>query len=160
MKASKPPIAHLPELIHKLYELTSQFEQLFPGRKFTPDGHLVGSIGEVLAAHRYQLKLHPPSTENHNAETTTGLQVQIKATQGKSVALRSEPDNLIVLRLLRSGDAEEIFNGPGSLVWNACGAKQKNGQRSISLAKLQGIMNGVTPDQRIRRYGNEADCEP
>ena len=38
------------ELLASLYRIVHRLEVLFPGRKFTPDGHLVGSIGEVIAA--------------------------------------------------------------------------------------------------------------
>jgi len=33
-----------------LYDATEVLDALFHGRKFTLDGHLVGSIGEVVAA--------------------------------------------------------------------------------------------------------------
>ncbi len=55
------PIGKVPGLIGQLYELVAQLEALFPSRRFTPDGHLVGSIGEVIAAHRYGLQLLYPS---------------------------------------------------------------------------------------------------
>lgn len=35
-------------LVQRLYRITSELEELYPGRHFTPDGHMVGSIGEVL----------------------------------------------------------------------------------------------------------------
>ena len=37
-------------LIEDLYTASDGLLQMFPGRKFTLDGHLVGSIGEVVAA--------------------------------------------------------------------------------------------------------------
>ena len=40
----------LPEPVARIYKATAALEALYPGRKFTPDGHLVGSIGEVIAA--------------------------------------------------------------------------------------------------------------
>ena len=48
----KPATDEVSALVEELYRLIRRFEQLFPGRHFTPDGHLVGSIGEVIAAHR------------------------------------------------------------------------------------------------------------
>ncbi|MGQ0721719.1 MAG: DUF6998 domain-containing protein, partial [Candidatus Eiseniibacteriota bacterium] len=47
----------IPVLVRRLYGIVRDLEAAFPGRKFTLDGHLVGSIGEVLAAHRYGLEL-------------------------------------------------------------------------------------------------------
>ncbi len=40
----------LPEPVADIYRAVVRLEELYPGRKFTPDGHLVGSIGEVIAA--------------------------------------------------------------------------------------------------------------
>ncbi len=53
----------VPRLIGCLYDIVDRLEELFPGRKFTPDGHLVGSIGEVIAANLYGLELVPPRAE-------------------------------------------------------------------------------------------------
>lgn len=144
-------IDRVPELVRRLYALVAEFESIFPGRAFTPDGHLVGSIGEVIAANQYGLKLHTASVETHDAVTPDGRQVQIKATQGKSAALRAEPDHLIVLHLNKEGEAQEIFNGPGAIVWGKCGAMQKNGQRTIALSKLRSLMQQVPRPQQIRR---------
>ena len=52
-------------------------------RHFTPDGHLVGSIGEVLVASYYGLELLPASSQTHDAKSDSGKMVQIKATQVK-----------------------------------------------------------------------------
>lgn len=112
MESTDQSINSVPELVRKLYEVVGEFEKLFPGRSFTPDGHLVGSIGEVVAAHTYRLRLLAASSERHDAVAPNGWLVQVKATQGKSVALRSEPQHLIVLQPQRSGSAEEIYNGP------------------------------------------------
>ena len=142
-------IKDVPDLVKKLYALVGEFEHRFPGRKFTPDGHLVGSIGEVVAASRYNLALLPASAEGHDARAANGCLVQIKATQGTGVALRSEPEHLIVLKILRDGTTQEIYNGPGKGVWNSCGAMQKNGQRPISLKRLQTIQDAVPPSQRL-----------
>ena len=142
-------INDVPDLVKKLYALVGEFEHRFPGRKFTPDGHLVGSIGEVVAASRYNLVLLPASAEGHDARATNGLLVQIKATQGTGVALRSEPEHLIVLKILSDGTTQEIYNGPGEPVWNSCGAMQKNGQRPISVKRLQAIQEVVPPSQRL-----------
>lgn len=38
-----------PERIRELYKLVAQLEALSPGRPFTPDGHMVGSLAECAA---------------------------------------------------------------------------------------------------------------
>ena len=73
----------------------------------------------------------------------------VKATQARSVGLYAEPDYLIVLGLNRDGSAEEIFNGPGALAWNAAGKMQKTGQRPIGVTKLRGLMGGVAEADRL-----------
>ena len=126
-------------------------EHCYPGRKFTIDGHLVGSIGEVIVAEHYGLDLLPNSTKTHDARTKDGKMVQIKATQVKGIAISSEPDYLIVIRLLSDGSWEEIYNGPGRAAWdNAC-KMQKNGQRPISLSKLRNLMGSVNINDKIER---------
>ncbi len=147
---SPESIAEVPALVRQLYVVVAEFERLFPGRRFTPDGHLVGSIGEVIAAYRYGLSLHSASSVAHDATARDGRLVQIKATQGKSVALRAVPQHLIVLHLARSGDATEVYNGPGAPVWAACGAKRgSNGQSLVRLTKLRALMMRVRQSERI-----------
>lgn len=90
---------------------------MFPGRHFTPDGHMVGSIGECLVADAYDLELMTASNKGYDATTKTGEKVEIKATQSKSVAFRSEPQYAIVIKILPNGTFEEIYNGPGALIW-------------------------------------------
>ena len=132
------------ELIRQLYAIVDELERLYPGRKFTPDGHLVGSIGEAHAAEHYGLKLHPASCPGHDAEDTEGRQWQIKATGGSSIGIRSCPDWLLLLKLNRDGTLTEIYRGEGKPVWDAAGKMQKNGQRPLSLSKLKGIAGRIS----------------
>lgn len=150
---SQANIEQLPGLIREIYKITNRLGEMFPSRKFTPDGHLVGSIGEVLAAANYRLTLMDSMSEKgHDAVADDGKLVQVKATQGRSVALREEPDYLLVLRITERGEAEEIYNGPGRLPWERAGKMQKsNGQRAISFARLEPLMADVVPVERIPR---------
>jgi hypothetical protein len=136
-------------LVRELYAIVGELEHLYPGRPFTPDGHLVGSIGEALAQSRYGLELLPCSTAEHDAKARDGRLVQIKATQGSRVGLYANPQHLIVLRLTRDGSTEEVFNGPGQVAWAHVSKVAKNGQRSISVAQLRRLMLCVSPDQRL-----------
>lgn len=142
-------IEQVPSLIKELYSIVSKLESEYNGRKFTLDGHLVGSIGEVLVSHYYDVELLPPSTEKHDAITKDGKLVQIKATQGSSVGLRSEPDYLIVIKILPDGSIKEIYNGPGVNAWIRAGKMQKNGQRAIYLGTLEKLMDDVPKNMCI-----------
>jgi len=141
----------IPEIIRNLYELVDELETSFPGRKFTPDGHMVGSIGEVLASFYYGIVLSPASTAVHDGISLNGTKVQIKATQGKSIGIRSCPEHLLVLYIKRDGSFEEIYNGPGDIVWQQAGIMQNNGQRIISTSKLMNLMQSISAESRITR---------
>ena len=68
-----------------------------------------------------------------------------------NVALRAQPDHLLVILLKKDGMIEEIYNGPGHLAWTNCGKQQKNGQSSISMSKLRHLMHEVPAEQRLPR---------
>ncbi len=123
-------------------------------------GHLVGSLGEVLASHYYALELLACSTECHDATTNDGQLVQIKATQGNTVALRSQPDHLLVIQVQKDGTILEVYNGPGSLAWTNCWRRQKNGQSPISVSKLRRLMQDVPAEQQLRRRAWTAPQSP
>lgn len=136
--------------IKEIYVITNELEQMFPGRHFTPDGHMVGSIGEVLVASRYGLRLLPSSAKTHDAIDQYGRSIQIKATQTNRVSISSEPDYLVVIKIEANGTYNELYNGRGSLVWQCAGKMQKNGQRSISISKLRELMKSVPESDKIK----------
>ncbi|MCQ4109518.1 DUF6998 domain-containing protein [Aeromonas sp. JL9] len=140
-------------LVQQLYSTVEELEEMFPGRHFTPDGHMVGSIGECLVADAYGLELMNASNKGYDALSPSGLQVEIKATQAKSVAFRSQPEHTIAIKILPNGTFEEIFNGPGNLVWQQFDGKPlpSNGQYQISLNKLKELNKQVDKSQRILR---------
>jgi hypothetical protein len=111
---------------------------MYPNRKFTPDGHLVGSIGEVGAAEALGLTLRPSSYPGHDAYDAAG-DVQIKMTGGRSVALYATCTRLVVLRIVSPEEAEIVYDGPGEPAWSADGQIGKNGQRVVSLKRLRGL---------------------
>lgn len=142
--------AELPSLLRQLYALVDRFEELYPGRPFTPDGHLLGSIGEVVAAHSYGLMLSPLSMEFHDATGPDGRLVQVKLTQGtKKIALNGPCDHLIALQLVGRKQFLELYNGPGAPVWTNVGKLQKNGQAPIGLGKLREMNAKVPLNDRI-----------
>ena len=140
------------DLLVELYSIVGRLEDLFPDRKFTPDGHLVGSIGEVVAAHMFGLSLLPPGAPVHDAVACDGRQVQIKFTQGnKRVGLRAKPDHLLVLRLTTERCIDVVYNGPGSAPWSEPGKIRSNGQKSISLHRLRELDFEVPEHKRLHR---------
>lgn len=146
---SKNDWARVGVLIDTLYQTTETLEQLFPGRKFTLDGHLVGSVGEVVASYMFDLKLNSASTMGHDALATDGRKVEIKLTQGKSIAIRHHPEHLLVLCRPKGKTVSVIYNGPGALPWATAGTMQKNGQRPISLRKLSLLDAEIRQEDRL-----------
>lgn len=128
----------LPEPVAAIYRAVQQLEAAYPGRKFTPDGHLVGSIGEVVAAEALGLTLYPGSHPGHDAYDANG-DVQIKMTGGKSVSLYATCTRLVVLKVTSPVEAEIVYDGPGEPAWSGAGKMQKNGQRVVSLSKLRAL---------------------
>jgi hypothetical protein len=147
-------IGEVPGLVARLYDIVDQLQEIFPGRHFTPDGHLVGSLGESLAAFAFGLQLNTPSTAACDALTDDGIKVEIKATQRNAVSLSaaanpSSDEILLVLRLNRPGPPEVVYNGPADRVWAAARRPQKNGQRVISLTTLRKLNADVDKSQRL-----------
>lgn len=140
-------------LIKQLYSTVSDLESMFPGRHFTPDGHMVGSIGECLVADAYGLELMAASNKGYDAVAENGKQIEIKATQAKSVAFRSEPEHSIIIKILPNGQFEEAYNGPGNMIWKQFEGKKipSNGQFQISLNKLKILNRQVHDSQRVKR---------
>ena len=134
--------------IRKLLTIVDELEQRFPGRKFTLDGHLLGSIGEVLAEYYYGIRLYPNNTKTHDGEVE-GKKVQIKVTQGSSVDINDIPDFLLVLYLSRrEGEVYEVYNG--SCEWLKSCRRTKNGWFNRSLKKLSQLNYQVDDNERIR----------
>ena len=134
----------IPALVGELLRVTRRLNDLFKGRPFTPDGHLVGSIGEVVAEYIYDLNLEPCSTPQIDAQTKDGRTVQIKLTgeKGNSFGLRwsnSKPsvhaDLLVCLRLDRKG-FREVYNGPFPIHLLEGRRDTTNGQIGIAAGKL------------------------
>lgn len=128
----------LPEPVARIYKAVADLEALYPTRKFTMDGHLLGSIGEVVAVEALGLTLYPMSRRGHDAYDANG-DVQIKITAGNKVAMYATCDRLLVLRVVSPEEAEIVYYGLGQPVWEKAGKMMKNGQRNVSLTRLHAI---------------------
>lgn len=140
------------KLVRDLYEITAKLKKLHPHRNFTPDGILVGSLGEVLAEFHYGLLPLDTGHKAHDCSIGT-CSVQVKTTQRENIQMTGPCEHLLALRLMPDGTAQEVFNGPGELVWDQLKDKPipKNGQYPVRLNKLRSLMEGVQPTQRLPR---------
>jgi hypothetical protein len=154
----------VPALIGDLLKTTQRLNTLFDGRPFTPDGHLVGSIGEVVAEYIYDLKLQAVGTPQVDAHTQDGRSVQIKLTgaKGKSFGLRwssqlktPHADLFIGLKLSEAGFTE-IYNGPFPKDLLEGRPDTSNGQISVPISKLSGrnpsLLQAVNSFTSINRW--------
>ena len=127
------------ELIREVFAACQRLSEL-TGRPVSPDGHLVGSLGEVHAASALDLDLATPSTTGYDALDNAGRKVEIKTTTRSAISLSAsgtESERLVVVVLSAEGAAEVFFDGPSKLAWIAAGPPQKNGQRHLSLSRLE-----------------------
>jgi len=106
------------EALNGLFTAVSMLQEAYPSKPFTPDGRLVGDIGEVVASLAYRLTLNEGLTKHHDAVTEDGRNVQIKTTFGTSLTfpVHHVPDYYLGIRMNRDGTFEEIYNGPGHLI--------------------------------------------
>jgi hypothetical protein len=105
---------NLPKPVADIYRAVAELQRLYPGRKFTPDGHLVGSIGEVIAGEHFGLTLYGMSKPGHDAFDANG-DIQIKLTAGNAISMYSDCVRLIVLKIVSPEEAEIVYDGPGAL---------------------------------------------
>lgn len=134
-----------------IFKGIEDLRQSFTGRRFTIDGRLVGDIGEVIAELEYDLELDGVSQPTHDATCPQGRRIQIKATFQKSLTFSKTPDYYIGLKLNEDGSYEEIFNGPGSVIYNRFSHRKGIGKNLLSLpvSELKLLSSSVPQEMRI-----------
>ncbi len=135
--------------IMKLLAIINELENSFPGRRFTLDGHLFGSIGEVLAKYYYGIELAPTGTKTHDG-MIDGKNVQIKITQACSVDITDFCDYLLVLYLNKKEcKVYEVYNGPGDVALKNR-KKLKSGWYNRSILQLSELGKTISEEERIK----------
>jgi hypothetical protein len=132
----------------------------FKGRQFTIDGRLVGDIGEVIGALEYDIELDEISQPNYDGTTSDGRRVQIKATFKDQLTFKTVPDYYLGFKLKPDGTYEEIYNGPGSLIFNRYLHRKGIGTILLSFpnSELRELSRSVPEGERIpRRPGSGVD---
>lgn len=141
------------EALKGLFSAVSMLQEAYPGKPFTPDGRLVGDIGEVVASLAYDLTLNEGLTKHHDAVTRDGRNVQIKTTFGTSLTfpVHHVPDYYLGIRMNRDGTFEEIYNGPGHLIQAVLSGRKatKTGLHGALMPMLKRINQTVTEVDRI-----------
>lgn len=123
----------------------------FEGRQFTIDGRLVGDIGEVIGALEYDIRLDETSQPNYDGTTSDGRRVQIKATFRDQLTFKTVPDYYLGFKLKPDGTYEEVFNGPGSLIFDHYSHRKGIGHVLLSFPtrELMELSRNVPESERI-----------
>lgn len=123
----------------------------FEGRQFTIDGRLVGDIGEVIGALEYDIMLDETSQPNYDGTTSDGRRVQIKATFRDQLTFKTVPDYYLGFKLKPDGTYEEVFNGPGSLIFDRYSHRKGIGHILLSFPtrELMELSRNVPESERI-----------
>lgn len=143
------------DYVKELLKIVNSLQSDYPKKKFTLDGRLVGDIGEILAEQIYDLKLLDGQQKDYDAESN-GRLIQIKTTMKNTLTIGESPEYYLGLRVDDEGNVEEIFNGPGGLVWDL--VKERKRPRtflhSISVSTLRKLNKSVEDKDRIKKRIN------
>ena len=130
--------------VQKLIEIVAELEAEFPGRHFTLDGHIFGSIGEILAAYYYGIDLY-----NIGGKITVAVGNDVKITQQDNITISAEPDYLIVLYMNKNGNIYEVYNGPGNIAWESASKADSHNNHHMRVNRLMKLDADVCADDRI-----------
>jgi len=145
----------IPEAVKQMLAIVKRLSKAYPKKKFTLDGRLVGDIGEVLVEEAYDVTLYADIKKHHDAQSSDGRLVQIKATMKKNLTFPADhvPNYYIGIQVRSNGTFIEIFNGPGTIAWEAVKgrATPKTNLHSVSFGALASLQGKVLSKDRIPR---------
>jgi hypothetical protein len=154
----------LPELLLELVQvrdkLRHRYNQNGVELKFTPDGRMVGDLGEAIAVELFGLKLtQGTGIDGVAPDGRTSVQVKASGTFG-GAAFRPIDDKECAQHLLffhldyekRCG--EVIYNGPEAPV-RARYVKGKTSQITVTANALRGMDENVALNQRLKRVDSQ-----
>lgn len=136
-----------------IFQAIEKLHNEFPNRDFTIDGRLVGDIGEVIAALEYDIDLDIISRPIHDAVSSDNRNIQIKATFKNSLTFKSIPDYYLGFKLYPDGKHEEVFNGPGSIIYERYSHRKNIGVSLLSfpISELILLSKKVESHDRIHK---------
>ena len=136
-----------------MLHIVGLLEESYPQKRFTLDSRLVGDFGEILVETAYEIVLFEGLQKHHDGRTPDGRNVQIKSTMKDSLTMPGDhiPDYYLGIKIHRDGTFEELFNGPGSIAWEAVKNRKrpKTNLHSVSIKKLKKLNANVEASDRI-----------
>lgn len=143
----------IPEAVEQLLKIVQNLREAYPKKRFTLDGRLVGDLGEVLAEQEYDLLIFEEIRKHHDALSSDGRFIQIKATMQGSLTFPADhiPDYYLGIQIQTDGTITEVFNGPGKIAWEAIRNRKptKTNLHSISISSLKKLNSIVRNEDRI-----------
>lgn len=135
----------LKSAIVDLYLAVKKMNAAFPDKPFTPDGRMVGDIGEAIGAIKYGVILDKKLRKHWDGYRIDAIEdkreVQIKTTQKDETYLKKPPHDgdLLVFRISENGDWECCYDGEIMKVWNSLSKQNADstGAKIIKLRKLK-----------------------
>ena len=140
---------------NSVIKLLKELKTAYPHKEFTLDGRLVGDIGEVLAEEIYLIKLLEGLAKHYDAVCLDGTErkVQIKATMKNHLGFPCDhvSDFYLGIRITKDGKIEEVFNGPGQIIWNKLAHKKPNkiNMFRVPITVLKKLNEQVPAEKRI-----------
>jgi len=141
------------EALGLIFQGIGHLKRAFPKKEFTIDGRLVGDIGEIVAALEYDIELFDVVCEGHHGKTSDGRLVQVRVTFKDSLSFPSVPDYYLGLKLHRDGTHEEVYNGPGRLIYEKYKHRSGIGKKLLSFpnSDLRELSARVLRNDRISK---------
>ncbi len=141
-----------------IYQTADELGREFKISSCTPDGHLLGAIGQIAAKMAFDLK--KGSEEQEHNSTWVGdnkiINIQVRSTGRGSIALRKEPEHLIALDISELGKIRLLYNGPGYPVWEMI-KHQKQPQKYATKNQLRLAQSEVDKNSMIPIRNNIFD---
>lgn len=151
MKFSLPEeVRHLVHARNMLRDRYAEFQL-----RFTPDGNMVGDLGEAIAAELFNIQLNGTAgMQAIDGKASDGRTVQVKATGRGHAAIftysEAHADHLIVLVLnYQEETVEVVFNGPYEIAMSEFDGPWV-GQRSKAISKLRRWNEDVSDKLRLQ----------
>lgn len=149
----------IPQAIKHLLEIVQSLRDTYPKKRFALDGRLVGDLGEVFAERQYDLTIFEDIKKHHDARTSDGRFVQIKATMQESLTFPVDhiPNYYLGIQIHNDGTLTEVFNGPGKTAWEAIKNRKpsKTNLHSVPISTLCRLNTTVRREDRIPFRSNE-----
>lgn len=146
--------------IANLYNSVKKLRIAFPNKLFTPDGRMVGDIGEAIAAIDFGVKLDKKIRRHWDGEwvdkNNKSHLVQVKTTQKESTYIKKPPEEgiFLVFKIFNDGNYRVVYNGSIMLVWKNV-KDQKNKEKSISVDRLKMLNNDPKSKNKIPKLKNK-----